>query len=77
MALISFGEWRGQRGEPIPGNDKRKTGGRPKGTWVGGNPRFGKERGTNTGTTNISHTRQAQNQIAKDEIEQGLADMDD
>lgn len=35
-------EWRGQRGQwsRTGSTDNRKTGGRPKGTWVGGNPRY-------------------------------------
>jgi hypothetical protein len=55
MALISFNEWRGQRGEAGP-HDKRKSGGRPKGTWVGGNPRFGRSRG-NDNFANRKNTR--------------------
>jgi hypothetical protein len=61
MALTSFSEWRGQRGEYTGKGDKRKSGGRPKGAWVGGNPRYGKSRG-NDNYANDNNTRQGYKQ---------------
>ncbi len=70
MALISFSEWRGQRGEYTGTGDKRKSGGRPKGTWQGGNARFGKSRG-NDNFANANNTRLSLKQQDRD-----LADDD-
>jgi hypothetical protein len=64
MALLSFleyMEWRGQRDGSVKNGDRRKTGGRPKGKWVGGNPRYGKSRG-NDNFSQPDNTRAQQKQ---------------
>jgi hypothetical protein len=67
LTFLEYLEWRGQRGEQKKGIDIRKTGGRPKGTWVGGNPRYGKS--GNAG--NKPHlSREADKEKTKKEIEE-------
>lgn len=75
MALISFKEWRGQRGAYNPDHDKRKSAGRPKGRDVGGNPRYGRSRGNDLSTSPKKNTEYWK-ALDRKEIQQDLEDKD-
>ena len=72
--FTEFLEWRGQRGEQETGKDIRKTGGRPKGTWVPGNMRYGHHGGEGSMKPHVN--REFDKRQTRKDVEQGLSDRD-